>query len=184
MNVLFFDTETTGFHADSGDKLVEIALLTYDLGSRSLVDKFITRIDPERSIPASAQAVHGITYESLVGMPKFIDIAADVHKRFAEAQLVVAHNLTFDATFVMCELAAAGMSMVSVPSVDTMTEARWATPDGKSPTLEELCFALGVPFERARAHGAEYDTKKLAECFFEGYDRGFYKLPTTVMVTP
>jgi hypothetical protein len=61
-----------------------------------------------------------------------------------------------------------------------MENARWACPDGKLPRLGELFFALGVSYERAKAHAAEYDIEVTMACLFRGLDRGFYQLPKTL----
>lgn len=172
-NVL--DTETTGLDALDGHKILEIALLRFDMAGNFL-DKYVQRIDPERPIDAKAQEVHGISYESLAGMPKFADVVKDIDGQIRKGDFIIAHNLNFDAGFLAVEFNAAGCSLASMPSVDTM-DARWATHNGKSPNLGELCFALGVPYDPSKAHGAEYDVEVTAACFLEGYRRGFFKVP-------
>lgn len=171
------DLETTGFDPADGHRIVEVALMTYEYPSRKLVDAYVQRVDPDRNIPAAASNVHGIMYTDLVGMPKWEDVAPQVHKRLAAITVGVAHNAAFDGYFMGHELVRLGLELPEFELYCTMENARWATPDGKSPKLEELCFALNVPFERARAHGAQYDTQKMMECFFAGIDRGFYVVP-------
>lgn len=183
MKILGFDTETSGLKPANGDKLVEVALLTYDSQTRRLIDKYVQRIDPECAITAKAQEIHGISYSMLVGMPKFRDIAPEVHKRFTAADLAVAHNLEFDAEFMLYELSAAGLKLPNVASVDTMQQGRWACPDGKYPKLQELCFALGVEYDVTAAHAAEYDVVTMMECFWRGLDRGFYVSPIDLSMT-
>lgn len=174
MRLIGLDTETTGFDASTGDRIVEIALRTYDMATRELVDSYIQRIDPDRNIPASAQAVHGISYDMLVGQPKWEDVAPEVKRRLDDAQIMVAHNMGFDGPFIGFELLRVGLALPTAEPFCTMENARWACPDGKYPSLAELCFALGVPFDIAKAHGAEYDTDKMVECFWRGLDRGVY----------
>lgn len=174
---MFFDTETTGLDPMTGDKIIEIALLTYDADSRTLIDKFVQRFDPERSISPKAQEVHGITYDELVGQPKFAYHAEAIQQRFLDANLIVAHNLSFDAGFLLCELSAAGFKLPDRPSIDTMEQGRWACPDGKFPKLGELCFALDIPYNPDEAHSAEYDVIVMANCLFRGLDLGFYTIP-------
>ena len=61
---ILFDTETTGFDPDEGDRIIEIAAL-------ELIDDLPTGefyhvlIHPERDIPAEATRVHGFTIEDL-----------------------------------------------------------------------------------------------------------------------
>lgn len=174
MLVTGFDTETTGLKAEAGDKLIEVALLTYDSNTRKLVDRYVQRLDPERSISPGAQDIHGIAYEELMGQPKFRDVADEIHKRLAAADLIIAHNLDFDAMFMLCEFQALAMKLPNVKSLCTMQNGRWACPDGKFPRLEELCFALGVEYDTASAHAAEYDVDCMMQCFWRGLDRGFF----------
>lgn len=173
----FGDTETTGFDASEGHRIVEVCLLTYDFHTRKLEHGYIQRIDPDRNIPAAASAVHGITYEMLTGCPKWEDVAGRVAAQLNSWRVGVFHNAGFDVPFFGHELLRVGQPLPGFQAFCTMENGRWATPDGKSPKLAELCFALGVEFDPGKAHGAEYDTTKLAECFFAGLDRGFYKVP-------
>lgn len=175
--IIGLDTETTGLEQSDGHRIIEIALLSYDLETRELVDKYVQRIDPERSIDPSAQAVHGISYEMLVGEPKWEDVAQDIADRLSTAELLIAHNMGFDGPFIAAELNRIGVRVPNVHSLCTMTGARWACPDGKLPKLGELCFALGIPYDTAAAHSALYDVEIMMKCFFEGLDRGFYKPP-------
>ena len=172
-----FDTETTGLEAEKGDKVVEVALLTYDFYTRKLVDKYVQRVDPERPITAKAQEVHGIAYSDLVGMPKFRDIAHEVESRFAKSDLVIAHNIAFDIEFLYHEFQACKIALPDVDGFDTMSESRWACADGKYPRLEELCFALNVPFDASAAHAAEYDVERMMAAWFEGMKRGVWTMP-------
>lgn len=171
------DTETTGVDQQKGDKIIEIALLDYDLESQRLVRRYVQRIDPDRPIDPSAQAVHGISNEMLLGCPKWEDVADEIHAQLSASQLLVAHNFNFDGPFIAGELLRVGKTVPLVGSYCTMENGRWATFNGKSPKLGELCFALDVMYDPSVAHAADYDTEVLAECLFKGMERGFFKLP-------
>lgn len=177
MLICVIDLETTGLDATKGAKIIEIAMLTYDMESRALVDSYVQRFNPERAIDPKAQAVHGICFEDLIECPKFAEKVDEVVSRLKKADYILAHNLGFDAPFVGVEIVAAGEEIPELSGICSMSEARWACPDGKLPRLGELCFALGVEYDVSKAHGAEYDVEVTAECFFRGFDRGFYELP-------
>jgi DNA polymerase-3 subunit epsilon len=181
--IIGLDTETTGLDVTKGARLIELAFLSYDLDTRALLDTWVHRFDPECPIEARAQEVHGIAYTDLVGMPKWGELAHEVSGRMGEADLLIAHNMTFDGPFIASELNRAGCAIPRVPSLCTMEGGRWACADGKLPKLGELCFALGVTYDTAKAHGAAYDVSVMMECFFKGLDRGFYKLPAEMAVT-
>lgn len=171
------DIETTGLEQPAGHRIIEIAQLSYDLNSRTLVDRFVQRIDPERPIDPKAQAVHGISYAELAGQPKWDAVAPHVARRLAGCDYVIIHNRGFDEPFLTAELQRVGLPFGRAGVVCTMENGRWATMDGKSPRLQELAFALGIPYNAALAHAAEYDVSIMMECFWRGLDRGFYRLP-------
>jgi DNA polymerase-3 subunit epsilon len=171
------DIETTGLDQSTGHRIIEVALLSYDLHTRELVDRYVQRIDPERPIDPKAQAVHGISYAELAGQPKWEAIAPHLARRLAGCDYVIIHNRQFDEPFVTAELARVGLTFGPAGTYCTMENGRWATMDGKSPRLQELCFSLGIPYDAMLAHAAEYDVDRMVECFWRGLDRGFYRLP-------
>lgn len=173
--ILGIDTETTGLNPEKGDRIIEIALIKYDFDG-ALVDKYTQRIDPEREIDPKAQAVHGISYADLIGCPKFSDIATVVSETMREASLLIAHNFAFDGPFITSELVKSSTPVPSTPSFCTMENGRWATFDGKLPKLAELCMSLGVRYDQAAAHAADYDVLVMMECFFKAKERGFFKV--------
>lgn len=183
MLITGLDTETTGLDPADGHRIIEIACLTYDSATRKLVDRYVQRIDPERPIQPKAQEVHGISYAELVGQPKWEAVAPEVHKRMQAADMMVAHNMAFDGPFVGMELMRIGMTLPILETFCTMENGRWACADGKYPRLQELCFALGVTYDLAKAHAADYDVEVAMQCFWRGLDRGFYTppFPATVL---
>lgn len=178
--ITVLDTETTGLKQEKGARIIEIAFLTYSLETGELTDTWIKRFDPQCPIEPGAQAIHGISYSDLVGEPIWEDLAGEIAERMGQADLLVAHNMGFDGPFIAAELLRCGVAIPDVYSLCTMTSGRWACADGKSPTLGELAFALGVDYDTSKAHGAGYDTSVTAGCFFAGFKRGFYKLPNAM----
>lgn len=181
MKIIGLDLETTGLDQQKGHRIIEVAMLSYDLATKKKIDSYITRIDPERAIDADAQAVHGISYGELVGSPKWADVAEEIAKRMSEGYVLVAHNMGFDGPFIAAELLRAGVTPPDVFSFCTKENARWACPDGKYPKLSELCWSLGVEYDQEKAHGAEYDVEVMMDCFFKAYERGFFKLPKSAV---
>lgn len=171
------DSETTGLDQEKGHRIIEICASMYELESRRKLVTWTKRIHPQRSIQAEAQRVHKISINDLVGCPTWEEVAPKVFAIMSKSDIVVAHNAMFDMPFIAGELIRIGMQVPNVMVFDTMTEARWATPTGKLPKLQELCFALGKEYDADKAHAAEYDTELLMECLWEGIDRGFFKLP-------
>ena len=131
VRVVGLDTETTGLSPDKGD--------------------------PHRSINPRAQEVHGISLADLASSPDFLDVAPDVVKRLEAADYMVAHNADFDVDFIVSELVRVAVPVPKTQVFCTMEQGRWATANGKLPSLMELCFAVGVEYDVSKAHAAEYD---------------------------
>jgi DNA polymerase-3 subunit epsilon len=175
MRYTFIDCETTGLDWAAGHRIIEIAMLTYDSDTRKCVDTWGQRINPQRSIDPKAQEVHGIAFTDLTGYPTWKEVAPEVLKRWECADLLVAHNMAFDGPFIVSEFVRCEIAVPERKLFCTMENGRWACFDGKFPKLSELCFALGVNYNHDMAHGASYDATVLAECFFRGVGRGFFK---------
>ena len=168
------DLETTGLDVNKGDKIIEVAIIAYDSDTGRPIDTYVKRVDPECPISPKAQEIHGISYESLVGSPKWRDVAEDVRTKLAKADIVVIHNAAFDAPFIATQLLEAGLKLPPMNIFCTMENGRWATPNGKLPNLGELAFALDVPYNPEEAHAADYDVGVMMKCFFKGVERGFF----------
>lgn len=175
MLVTFLDTETTGVDAEN-DRIIEIAMQTYDLSTEKMLKSYTQRINPQMMISASAFMVHRISNEMLVGCPTWKDVADDIFAFLSETDVLIAHNLEFDLPFIENSLNRCGHSILNKKGFCTMENGRWATFDGKFPKLKELCFCFAIDYDENEAHSAEYDTAILAQCFFHGYKRNFFKL--------
>lgn len=88
MELCYFDLETTGVDPYK-DRIVEIAMRRGDRFPRYLVN-------PERSIPAQATEIHGITNEMVADAPLFSAIADEVQEMVDGATLVGYNSRDFD----------------------------------------------------------------------------------------
>lgn len=175
MNILGFDTETTGIEWAEGHRILELAAILYRDGQvSSVIEK---RFNPQRPVDPKAQEVHGITFEMVSGCPLFESVAPAVSKLFNSVDVLVAHNgKEFDIPFLNSELRRAGVPEVTTPVIDT-SHAKWATAFGKTPTLGELCFALGVPYDSTKAHAARYDVEVMMQAFERARAKGYFTIP-------
>lgn len=181
MLVVGVDTETTGLKYHKGDRIIEVCFDLYDFNPDTNtmvhVRTVSQRINPQRSISADAQRVHGISMEDLREMPTWSEYSEKVQKILERADLLVIHNAEFDQEFIWGEQQAAGRPVTrDVPVYCTMENGRWATFDGKKPSLRELAWVLGVPYDPSAAHAADYDTKVMMECWHRGVKLGFFQL--------
>jgi DNA polymerase-3 subunit epsilon len=165
MREIVLDTETTGLNPRGGDRLIEI-------GCVELVNRYPTGreyhvfINPERDVPAEAQAVHGITTEFLLDKPLFTALAGEFLEFVADANLVI-HNAAFDIGFLNFELERVGLPALAMDRVvDTLALARRKHPSGPN-SLDALCKRYGVDNTMRVKHGALMDSVLLAEVYLE-----------------
>lgn len=173
------DIETTGIDQADGHRIIEIAIAIHDLDSQARVGSFVARVNPQRPIDPDAQAVHKISFDMLAHEPLWGAVAPKVSAILSRCHYVVAHNGEgFDMPFVCAELQREGCTVPrQFKLVDTMLQARWATPDGSLPNLGALCFACNVPYDAKQAHGALYDVDVMLQAFFSQLEYGFFHLP-------
>ena len=100
---IVFDTETTGFNPEKGDRLIEIGAIEL-INHKPTGRTYHQYINPERDIPEDAVKVHGITEEFLKDYPIFRDVADDFMEFVGDNSILVAHNAKFDMSFINYEL--------------------------------------------------------------------------------
>jgi DNA polymerase-3 subunit epsilon len=163
MNIIAFDTETTGFRCAPGgdDEILQLAIVDGD--GRTLFNEMFRPV--AKRFWSGAEAVHGISPQMVEGLVPFSDSRAAIQKIFDDADLLVAYNFDFDARF----LRATGVSLHGKRSYDVMKEfARLhSKPDRYSRRryvkLAQCAAHYGYAFEGA--HDAEADAKATMYCF-------------------
>jgi DNA polymerase-3 subunit epsilon len=166
MREIVFDTETTGFDPSTGDRIVEIGCVEL-LNRIPTGATFHAYINPERDMPASAEAVHGLSAAFLSDKPLFADVAEKFLAFIGEDSKLVAHNASFDMTFVDFELKKCGLTPPTRDRViDTLVLARRKHPGGGN-KLDDLCARYGIDNSRRTKHGALLDAGLLAEVYAE-----------------
>ena len=165
MREIVLDTETTGLDPEDGHRIVE-------LGALELVNHVATGrtfhhyIDPERDMPADAEAVHGISAAFLRGKPKFAEVVREFLDFVGDARLVI-HNAEFDMRFLNAELRRCGAPLLPMErALDTLAIARRRFP-GAPANLDALCRRFGVDNSGREKHGALLDSELLAEVYLE-----------------
>jgi DNA polymerase-3 subunit epsilon len=165
MREIVFDTETTGLDPYKGDRLVEIGCI--ELLNRFPTGRTFHRyLNPERDMPQEAFEVHGLSNDFLKDKPLFASIADELLDFISEAALV-AHNATFDLSFLNAELER--IKRAAIPRdrlVDTLLLARRKYPGGSN-RLDDLCVRFGIDNSRRTKHGALLDAELLAEIYVE-----------------
>lgn len=165
MREIIFDTETTGFDPKTGDRLVEIGCI--EMVNRVLTGRsYHAYFNPERPMPAEAEAVHGLSDAFLADKPLFAAGAQDFLD-FIEDSPMVAHNAGFDFNFINHELELLGHAAVDRSRmVDTVALAKVRHPGAKL-SLDALCTRYGIDRSHRTKHGALLDAELLAQVYVE-----------------
>jgi DNA polymerase III subunit epsilon len=165
MREIVLDTETTGLDPLRGDRLVEIGCVEM-INCMPTGQTFHRHINPERSMPAEAFAVHGLSSEFLADKPLFAHVVDEFLEFIADAPLVI-HNASFDIGFINAELDRIKRPAIARDRlVDTLLLARRKHP-GVSNRLDDLCSRYAIDNSRRTKHGG------LARCRALG--RGVYR---------
>ena len=162
---IVLDTETTGFDPKTGDRLIEVGCIEIeDLLPTGRT--FHRLVNPERSIPAGAIAVHGITDDKVKDAPKFAEIVNDLTAFIGDAP-IIAHNAQFDRNFIDFEYGRSGRPLIDGSRwIDTLQLAQKRFP-GMANSLDALCKRFKVSLVERTLHGALIDARLLAEVYLE-----------------
>lgn len=171
-DVIVFDTETNGLHADTASVLSVSAIrLEWSNTGEVLTEKAIFNrfYYPKEAYNHEAVAVNGLSESRITELrgketyPLYFD-GDTAFKEFCQgAKLFVAHNIQFDSSFVPFVRTKRKLDTMK-PNADVVC-ASWNMKYGewKWPTLQETAAFYGIPFSSADAHGSLYDAKITAE---------------------
>ncbi len=159
--VVFIDTETTGVRPGT-DRAVSVALVRFENGAP--VGTFSSFVDPGRTIPPEATAIHGITDDHVYGRPSIQTIfALDEVQRLVLGAQPAAYNAPFDRHFVP----PFGEDW-TWPWLDSLSIVRkvdrFVRGSGRH-KLEVTCERNGIPL--AKAHDARADAKAAGLLFYK-----------------
>lgn len=161
-NFTAIDFET----ADNGrDSACSVALVRVVGGEIVQVESFLIR--PPRPTFLFTH-IHGITWKMVQGEPTFAQRWPKMLELMAEAELLVAHNASFDRSVMEACCRAAGLQMVAQPFECTVRAAKdkWKLASAKLPLVCEL---LKIPLQH---HDAKSDAMACAKiALAAGVDR-------------
>ncbi|MEZ4705971.1 MAG: exonuclease domain-containing protein [Caldilineaceae bacterium] len=134
-----FDTETTGLDPHR-DQIVSLAAVRIVNGRLREDEALNLLVDPGRSIPAAATAIHGITNEMAAGQMAIAQ-AFPQFLRFAEGAVLLGHNVAFDMRLFQQLPQAAQLTH---PVLDTLLLSAVLHPDQDDHSLEHMAAQLGI----------------------------------------
>jgi DNA polymerase III subunit epsilon len=159
MNYAIVDIETTGGHADSNG-ITEIAIYIHN--GVTIVNEFISLVNPLKPIPPFLERYTGITNKMVQNAPSFNQIAEEVYGLLKDC-VFIAHNVNFDYSFIHHQLKECGFNL-NAPKLCTVRLSRKIFSGHKSYSLGNICAALNIPIHnRHRAAGDAIATVKLFE---------------------
>ena len=165
MRRIALDTETTGLNPLEGHRVVEIGCVELD-NNLPTGKEWHTYLNPERSMPEAALAVHGLDDNFLSDKPLFKDISLEFLNFIEGAELVI-HNARFDIGFLNNELNLVNLPIINIEeAIDTVQLARQTIP-GAAASLEALCKRFNIDLSQRGKHGALLDAQLLAEVYLE-----------------
>ncbi len=131
-----FDTETTGVWAPA-HRLVEIGAIKFRLDTRD-TETFHSLIRPDRAIPGEVIEIHGITDDMVASAPDAETVLKDFMAFCGPQSVLIAHNVTFDISFIACELERCGQSFSDNLFLDTLDIYQRLCPELESYSLLSL----------------------------------------------
>ena len=144
---LFVDVETTGLDTAT-DEIIEIAMLPFTFSRDGKIyetdEPFDQLRQPSKPIPAEVTALTGINDTMVAG--KAID-PMDVQRFAASADLVIAHNASFDRPVLerFCDV------FVGKPWACSMSQVDWRSEGFDGRSLSSLAMESGFFYDRHRA---------------------------------
>jgi len=173
MKCLAIDTETTAL-IDSPLKpeerqpyVTEFCGILVDLSSGAVLEEYSTLVKPLRfdAITDKIVKITRITRDMLSSAPLFVKVADKIKEMIESAEMVAAHNLSFDRRVIDVEFKRIN-KFVNWPRRLVCTVEQTVHIKGYRLDLSSLHAALlGIDF--ADAHRADVDTKALVRCLVE-----------------
>ena len=149
--VIVFDCETTGIDF-TRDQVIELCV---QIGLDETARSQTWRMKPAVPIHPAAQAVHGITMDDLASCPSFAAYADEIAAVFADAEVIVGYNLSFDIDMLQAEYTRIGKPLLDLGGKQIVDAFRlWQQCEPRSLQHAHRRF---VGDEFAAAHSASAD---------------------------
>jgi DNA polymerase-3 subunit epsilon len=157
--IVMLDFETTGLSPESGDRITEVAALR--IAGGQVVERYVSLVNCGVRVPSFITQLTGITQAMVDAAPPAAEVVPALLE-FIGADVLAAHNASFDEKFLKAEGALLGTACRHGGPVCSLKLSRRVFPGLPSYKLGELSRALGIAF-RSRAHRAEADAEVAAQ---------------------
>ncbi|MBV0933678.1 3'-5' exonuclease [Marinobacterium weihaiense] len=161
LEMVVFDTETTGLDLRGGDAIISLAGCRIVNGRLLADDSFDQRVNPGRAIPAQSTAIHGLTDADVAQSPP-IEIVLPRFRQYVGEGVLVAHNAAFD--LLALQLATGtDHPAFGMPVLDTLLLSRALDPSLEGHGLDALAERFQLQFPPGTRHTALGDARVTAE---------------------
>jgi DNA polymerase-3 subunit epsilon len=157
-NWVVVDVETSGLKA-SRDRVLSVAAITVDEHGR-VGRELSTLVNP--GCDPGPVHIHKLTLERLADAPRFEDVAPQL-MQMLDGRTMVAHNASFDHSFLKLEAMRAGLDMPTKQRLCTVALSRRLQLDLPNHKLATLAAHWRVL--QSNAHDAYDDARVLAQIF-------------------
>ncbi len=161
LELVVFDTETTGLDLRGADAVISIAGCRILNGRLLARDVFDQRVFPERAIPPDSTRIHGLTDTDVANAPP-IPVVLPRFREFVGHGVLVAHNAAFDLLAVSQHAPSVGVSF-DMPVLDTLLLSRALDPTLEGHGLDALAERFQLIFPPGTRHTALGDARVTAE---------------------
>ncbi|GAB4141469.1 MAG: DEDD exonuclease domain-containing protein [Ignavibacteriales bacterium] len=152
------DFETTGLSAVE-NRVIEVGIVK--LRRKKVIDTYSTFVNPGVLLPEKIKMLTGIQDEDLIYAPSFENVALKI-KAFISNSVLVAHNLSFDYSFLYNEFKRAEIELPPLMTLCTLKLSKKLFPELESKSLGSVVKYLKVRHKDVhRALGDSLATAKI-----------------------
>lgn len=147
-----FDVETTGLDPKRGHRITELGAVRVENGQVVREKTFCTFVNPEREIPNEVKQITHISDADVINAPTIMAVLPQFLE-FAQGSFLVAHNASFDMSFLETEKEFCWGYLELPEAFCTMKLSQHIWPTAFRHTLDQVGTRLNleIPKDRHRA---------------------------------
>ncbi len=165
LELVVFDTETTGLELRRGDTMVSIGACRILNGRLLAQEAFDQFINPGRPIPEQSTLIHGLSDDDVADAPP-ASVVLPRFRDFVGHGILVAHNAAFDMLAINLHAESAGVTF-DMPVLDTLLLSRALDPTFEGHGLDALATRFQLTFAPGTRHSALGDAQVTAELLLQ-----------------
>ena len=166
---LVLDTETTWFHPDRWDKILEIWAIKIRNLKIVMEENFSMMFNPQRNIPLSATRVNKITDDMVANKPLIDDKIDDFIEFCKDVDFTLIHNAKFDLWFLNHEFKRLWRNFQLPRVVCTVELSKHLYPHYQAHNLDAIKKRFNLSIDPAQRHRALWDVILTADVFMKFY---------------